>query len=236
MSIPKRIITTWICDRERDRYTDRHREILGHCMNSWLRVMPDYEIVVITMGNVGYLGLDAWVDRCLEQGNFIGVSQWARLKALSAIGGVFLDADVEAVRPFDPMLEDEHAFVLGHLGNGQGFANNAIMASHKLHPFIATQFSALTSIKDIAHPDFGNHSGPFMVTELLKRVGWDGVDRDATLSNGTISVRSSKAFHPYSWNEGFTPECVTPETLAIHHWASSWKSAGEQTTHEWRTR
>jgi hypothetical protein len=239
VSIPKRIITTWICDRERDRYSERHREILGHCVQSWTRVMPDYEIVLITMGNVAQFGLDPWVERCIETGNFIGVSQWTRLKALASLGGVFLDADVEAVRPFDDLLVDDGLFTLGHLGNGQTFANNAVMASAPSHPFLGLMIRSLLGLIDLSHPDFGNHSGPFMVTNLLRAAGWDSVDRDATIDTpetGRVDVRSSAAFYPYSWNRGFSPDCIRPETLAVHHWASSWKSDAEQTTHAWRSR
>ena len=247
--IPKRIITTWIADPKRDKYQERHREMFAHCLTSWLRLMPDYEIVIVTYGSViesasfeGDLPHCQWVlERCKE-GNFIGASQWARLWWLHRLGGFFLDADVEAVKRFDELRGE--TYVLGHLGNGQNFANNAVMGVEKGHPWLLDQLDYIQKC-DPKHFDFGNETGPFMVSNLLRRGGWDGRDVDKTVivpcenhkvRGGAVSVtvRRSKVFHPYSYNEHFTPECLAEDTLAIHHWAASWKPVEEQTQQVWR--
>ena len=227
--IPRRIITTWICDAARDRYQPRHREMLAHCLTSWLRLMPDYEVVVVTLGNLFAHGEDQWCADRVREGNFIGCSQWARLRFLQARGGVFLDSDVEAVQRFDSLLSG--GCTVGHLGNGQRLANNCVMAAPAGHPFLSEQLAHIRGC-DPRHPDFGNNTGPFMMTQLLARRGWDGEDRDAQA--GEVTVRRSAVFHPYSWNVGFTPECVQPDTIAIHHWASSWKPVQEQPCATWR--
>ena len=67
--IPKRLITTWICDAERDRYQPRHREMFAHCLTSWLRLMPDYEVLIVTLGNIRMLGTDSWLDARIAEGN-----------------------------------------------------------------------------------------------------------------------------------------------------------------------
>jgi mannosyltransferase OCH1-like enzyme len=232
--IPKHIITTWICDPERDRYTDRHRDMFKTCFDSWMRLMPDYQYTIITYGDL-VDKQDPWLRARLAEGNFIGASQWARLAYLYEYGGIFLDADVQAIKRFDELLETP--FTLGHLGNGQRFANNAVMACHREHPWIHEHMAGIKRA-DPRHPDFGNHTGPFMVTELLKKRGWSTEDRDEIVEigreEGSVSVRRSAVFHPYSWNESFGPEVIKHDTIAVHHWASSWKPEAEQTTHAWR--
>jgi hypothetical protein len=232
--VPKRIITTWITDTGRDTYTDRHREMFQHCLNSWLKLMPDYEIVVVTLGNLFKAAApDDWVTACIRSGRFIGASQWARLQFLNRYGGIFLDADVEAVQRFDSLLHT--GYTLGHLGNGQQFANNAIMATCAEHPFLAEQFDYLTTQTDPLKdgPDFGNASGPFMVSNLLRQKGWDGADKDTEVHG--ITVRRSAVFHPYNWNQSYDPALhLQPDTLAVHHWASSWKARDQQPQHGWR--
>ena len=232
--IPKHIITTWICDPERDRYTERHRDMFTTCFDSWLRLMPDYQITVVTYGDVVDKA-DPWLQARLREGNFIGASQWARLAYLYEYGGIFLDADVQAIQRFDSLLDTP--FTLGHLGNGQHFANNAVMACSAGHLWIPEHMKGIKRA-DPSHPDFGNHTGPFMVTELLKAKGWSGQDRDEVVdlgpTMGLVSVRGSSVFHPYNWNQSFTPECIQPDTIAVHHWASSWKADKDQTTHDWK--
>ena len=49
-----------------------------------------------------------------------------------------------------------------------------------------------------------------------------------------MHVRRSAVFHPYNWNQSFTPDCLQPDTLAVHHWASAWKAPDQQTTHAWK--
>lgn len=224
--IPKRIITTWICDPARDRYQPRHREMFEHCLTSWLKLMPDYEIVIVTLGNLRQYGTEPWLEKRIEEGNFIACSQWARIQFLYCLGGVFLDADVEAVQRFDSLLDVN--FTLGHIGAGQGWANNAVMACAEQHPFLVTQMAALRRVP-LTHADYGNATGPALVSGLLYAKGWGGRDADANVDG--ITVRSSRAFHPYPWYEA---RQTYPETIAIHHWASSWKPLAEQPQQAWR--
>jgi mannosyltransferase OCH1-like enzyme len=232
--IPRHIITTWIADVGRDRYQERHRDMFKVCFDSWLRLMPDYQITVVTYGDLRDKS-DPWLQDRLKEGNFIGGSQWARLAYLYEFGGIFCDADVMAVQRFDSLLETP--FTVGHLGNGQRFANNAVMACEAGHPWLHEQMSAIHKANP-QHPDFGNHTGPFMLSELLYKRGWSGEDREEIVELGKnwgpVAVRRSAVFYPYNWNQRYSPECHQPDTLAVHHWASSWKAEADQTTHAWQ--
>lgn len=236
MHIPRRIITTWICDPERDRFTDRHRDICDACIRSWLKVMPDYDIRIVTLGNLFEFEHDPWIEARVAEGNWIGASQWARLSYLKHLGGIFFDADVEAIRRFDPLLPDHGVFHVGHLGNGQTFANNAIMVCRPQHPFLDVLMQGIQR-QDPRNPEFGNLTGPFLLSSILRAAGWDGQDRNAlvTVGGDEIAVHRSAVFHPYNWNQHFDRAVhVQPDTLAVHHWASSWRPAEKQTTQNWR--
>ena len=231
--IPRRIVTTWICDPARDGYNERHREMLAQCLTSWLRLMPDYELEFVTMGNIRRFGTSEWLEARLAEGNFIAASQYARIVWLKWLGGVFVDADVEAAQRFDSLLADEDVLTLGHLGNGQGFANNAVMAAAAGHPALLEMERLLYRVPP-THADYGNATGPVMVTHMLREQCWDGADREMRI--GDVQVRRSAVFYPYNWNQGFTPECVQADTIALHHWASSWKPREQQPHHVWRER
>lgn len=238
--IPRRLVTTWICSPEQDRYTSAHRRLFERCLRSWLRLMPDYALDVVTLGNLYDLGRDPWVEARVAEGNFIGASQWARLRWLQEKGGIYVDMDVEAVQRFDALLGHplgDVSLFLGHMGAAP-FANNAVMGSVPGHAFLEMQMRHLLHQCDPADPEFGNASGPFMVTHLLQLLGWQERDANAVVA-GTIAVHDSKTFHPYGWREAYTPACHAPHTVAVHHWGESWKpKAGlavrEMTEAQWQ--
>jgi hypothetical protein len=228
--IPKRLTTTWICDSARDPYTDLHRDMFARCLQSWLRLMPDYSLTVITLGNVWDIcGPDPWAEALAEDGNFIGVAHYALYTDLLRHGGVHLDMDVEAVQRFDPLLSER--CVIGHLGQpDKPRVNVAVLASEPGHPFLVNMLDGLKAC-DPARQNFGNDGGPFLSSRLLRERGWSGVNEDARLSDGIV-VKRSAAFYPYLWTEDYSPACHQPDTLAVHHWGQSWLArVGKRETH-----
>jgi mannosyltransferase OCH1-like enzyme len=216
VSIPKRLITTWIGDRRADPYTDHHRTLFATCLQSWLRVMPDYALTVITRGSLWQFARDPWIAAQVDRGQYIGASNWARLLWLHHLGGVYLDMDVEVVRPFDDLL-GEHCVV--GCNPGGGWVNNAVLLAEPEHPLLMQLVRDLHRC-DPEDPQFGNASGPLALTKALKKRGWSG--RDAAADLEQVRVLPSAAFAPYRWTEAYTPACIQPETYAVHHWAQSW--------------
>jgi hypothetical protein len=76
---------------------------------------------------------------------------------------------------------------------------------------------------DHSLPAVENELGPRMFTKLLLGHGWERKDEDATVAG--VRVLNSKRFYPYPWQESYTPDCVTPGTYAVHHWAHTWNPA-----------
>jgi hypothetical protein len=40
-----------------------------------------------------------------------------------------------------------------------------------------------------------------------------------------VMVLPVDVFYPFSWEEEFSPDCVTPRTLAVHFWEKNWKAS-----------
>ncbi len=222
---PKRLITTWICDATHGAYRERDKQRFYKCLESWHRLMPDYDIRIVSEANSLDYGQDDWIVEQLRTRNLIGASQWARLKWPFELGGVYVDMDVEAVQRFDGLLDD--TFFVAHEGGDQ-YANNAVMGSPAGHPFLTTQLEMLRTL-DVSDPQFGNNSGPRMVTRLLKASGWHGRNERAVLVKDAITVYPHTLCYPYFWRERFTPTCLKPDTVAVHHWSSSWDQHNPQT-------
>lgn len=203
--IPKNIFTTWIHDH-RTPYTATHERLFMRCVSSWQNLMPDYTIKVIDFEEISKHD-DPWLQMRLEEGLFIGASQWARLWYLRKYGGIYFDMDVEAVKAFDPLLNDMMFFGI----QKDGFINNAVIGSEVNHPFLTEQLAYIRTC-DPRDPQFGNETGPRMVTRLMQR-DWIGK---------CVTVYSPEVFYPYHWNEEFRPGAITGQTYAVHHWASTW--------------
>ncbi len=225
---PKRLITTWICDATHSAYRERDKQQFYKCLESWHRLMPDYDIRIVSEANILDYGSDGWIREQLRVGNGIGASQWARLHWLHAIGGIYVDMDVEAVQRFDGLLDD--TFFVAHEG-ADNYANNAVMGAPAGHPFLARQLETLRHL-DVTDPQFGNNSGPRMVTRLLREAGWQNRDTLAVLPDQAITVYPHTLCYPYFWRERFTPSCIKADTVAVHLWASSWDQHNPSTP-EW---
>jgi mannosyltransferase OCH1-like enzyme len=136
-----------------------------------------------------------------------------RLEALWANGGVYLDSDVEVLRPFDELLrlrmfaayEDAHIIP------------DAVLGAEAIHPAIHACIElALERIQsgstDWRTGDGAWATGPGVTTTILP------CRRDVTLF-------APEAFYPYHYSEkdrrheDFTGN---PNTYAVHHWCGSW--------------
>lgn len=212
--IPARLITTWITPPEDDQYADQHRLLFAHCFSSWLRVMPDYEIEIITLGTLLEWDLPPYVEAWLEAGQYVAVANWARVQALASRGGCYLDMDVEARARLD-QVRASGTCVVGHYGGGQDWCNNGVILAEAGHPMLGQVLHLLQT----ADPE-GNETGPRIWSRELHRRGWDGQDRRAEVWG--VTVLPHEVFYPYHWSEYYRPDCVTEDTVLVHHWARSW--------------
>jgi glycosyltransferase involved in cell wall biosynthesis len=146
---------------------------------------------------------------------------YLRCQRILETGGIYLDVDVEAVRPLDGFRTN--ALFMG--SESRTHVNNAIFGAQAGHPFL-TECLAYMDAFPLEHPEVENETGPRMFTNLMKRRGWR--PGNTTQMVGDITVYNSKWFYPYPWDALFHPSCITPETHAIHRWAFSWNPAFQQ--------
>ena len=76
------------------------------CIESWKKIMPDYEIKRWDESNYD-VNKNSFVKEAYENKKWAFVSDYARLDIIYNYGGIYLDTDVEVIKTFDDLLEYE---------------------------------------------------------------------------------------------------------------------------------
>jgi hypothetical protein len=205
--IPRILHWCWYGPQPLD--TDHER-----CLASWQRHLPDWTIHRWDESN-SPLAVD-YCQRALAEQRWSRLTNYVRLWALTAHGGVYLDADVELCRPLDPLL-DHGAFLGFQLRDeGPGWVNTAVLGATPGHPFLA-ECLELTLARFREHGEFP--LSPHVTTAALRR---RGLRHYGPQQLGDIALLGVEAFYPHSWLEPYDPHRITSDTYAVHLWKHSW--------------
>lgn len=185
------------------------------CINSWKQFLPEYEIIEWNEKN---FPLDKYIfaKEALENRKFAFVSDVSRLHALVEMGGVYMDTDVEVLKPLDDFL---------HLAAFSGFENDdyvptGIMASEK-NSVWATELLGYYHNRSFIKEDgsFDMRPNTMVITEMMLEKGFK-------MTNTFQEIEGYVAFYP---NDYFCPKSyktgnieLTQNSYCIHHFAKSW--------------
>ena len=81
-------------------------ERIKHCIESWKKYMPDWEIKEWNEDNIPE-DLNDFYKQAMGNKKWAFASDVARLYALYTEGGVYMDTDVEVYKPLDEFLTEE---------------------------------------------------------------------------------------------------------------------------------
>ncbi len=207
MSIPKIIHYCWFGPKSLSALNER-------CITSWQALLPDYEVRRWDESNVS---LDN--DYCraaYAQGQWSRVSNYVRVQVLHAHGGWYFDTDIEVLKRFDDLDDNEVVLGFQQERDDVDWINNAVIGAVAGHPFLARSLLTLDATYT-RHQYFPR--GPELFTQLLRGAGLSAYGRQQVHG---ITLLPYPYFYPYPWNGKFTPECITPETYCIHHWEGTW--------------
>jgi hypothetical protein len=185
-------------------------------MESWRRFAPEFSIVEWNESNFDVSAMpftrDALADR-----SFAFVSDVARAKILYEHGGVYLDTDMELLRPLVEFLQPGVDFFSGYEpGN---FVVSGMIGSVPRHP-IWEKYMVHYSHAAYWNADGSKFSASNvpLFTALLEERGL--VREDRLQCFGEIVIYPSTVFCPLDYRTGKLT--IAPESAAIHHYAGSW--------------
>ena len=185
------------------------------CINSWKQFLPEYEIIEWNEKN---FPLEDYIfaKEALESRKFAFVSDVSRLDALVEMGGVYMDTDVEVLKPLDDFL---------HLPAFSGFENDdyvptGIMASEK-NSVWATEMLAYYDNRRFIKTDgsFDMQANTIIITDFMQAKGFVMNNKFQQI-NGYVTFYPNDYFCPKSYKTGNIE--LTENSYCIHHFAKSW--------------
>lgn len=197
---------------------DKKPRNIQRCIDSWTRVMPDFEIKCWD-GNSFDFDSVAFVRDAMAEKKYAFAADYVRLYALYTEGGIYLDSDVFVKRPFDIFLSD--SFFCGTEaywadGKLRYRMEPAIMGAEKGHPFLKqcmlfyqhNHFSTATTSKDNVMPK--------VISRYALEYGYCYENKKQQLKDITIYPTS------YFTNTLHKDTSQEAEIYAIHQNAGSW--------------
>lgn len=197
-------------------------EKIKHCMESWRKFLPDYEIIEWNEYNFD-VNSCVYTAQAYQTKKWAFVSDYARLYALYHHGGIYLDTDVEIRKPLDDFLEN--SFFTGFEANDS--LTTAVMGAKKHNPHIEellSQYKDRVFLKEDGSID--DTPNTIVITSYMLHKG--------ILSNGKKQEKDGVTVYPQIY---FCPnnflrifEKYSEKTYAVHHCEQSWMDDPKSTS------
>ena len=216
MSIPKVIHYCWFGRGAMPKLAEK-------CIASWKKYCPDYQIICWNEDNFD-ISQNRYAKEAYDAKKWAFVSDYVRLKVLYDEGGIYLDVDVEVIKSFDSLLEEQGFMGFddqGIIATGLGFA------CEKGNELIA---ALLEDYNDIG---FVQSDGTYDLTPCpdrntasLQRLGLDLNNKDQVFMG--IHMLPEDYLCPMKYYTG--KKIITKNTYSIHHYCASWTSKKSKRT------
>lgn len=199
--IPMKIHTCWFGPHPKP-------PIIERCLATWREQLPDYEIIERNEQNFD-IDCCAYVRDAYKSGKWAFVTDYVRLWALYNYGGIYMDADVEVLKPFDRFLH--HRAFTGHEIDDLWLT--AVLGAEPGHPWIGMLLRHYEAAPFDCVPN----------TQVVTRLSRSLLERTAY---GFKYLRDGVVIYPADTFAGYDHQelkpIVTENSYATHHFAGSW--------------
>ena len=206
--IPKIVHYCWFGHNQKSKLIEK-------CISSWKKYLPDWEIIEWNESNYDVYK-NEYISEAYRNQKWAFVVDFARFDILNQHGGVFLDADVELLKPIPDDMLNHPAFT--GFETSSTVAPGLIFASEVGHPMLqkimdvyrSKQYGQIINGKIETIVD--------IVTEILYR--------DGLIKNNKMQNIKGVVVYPQEYFCCFNHETqnfdIAEETISIHHYAASW--------------
>jgi mannosyltransferase OCH1-like enzyme len=194
------------------------------CMATWKVKLQGYEFMLWDAKRFDINSI-LWVKQAFEVETYAFAADYLRLYAVYNYGGIYLDMDMEVVKPFDPLLQSD--LMLAYENHISKNIEAGCFGAERGHPYIKKCMeyfetkpffdqSLLQKILDMPKAERCEFIDPMIMPEVMK--------------NAVEQYFVKNDFHIYS-RDYFTAKNVmtgklevTENTFTIHHFATQYHS------------
>lgn len=241
--IPKVIHYCWLSN---DPYPRKIRK----CIETWKKVLPDYEIKLWNTENFDIANSPKYVQEAFKQRKWAFAADYIRMYALYHEGGIYLDSDVKVLKSFDEFLNhsffsslEYHPTQIAATGSDKMIDKdgNRIVDDYvsgcQIQAAIMGAEAGCQFVKDVLddyeHRNFIQADGslnttvlsPYIYARVMEQYGFKYKDEDQALRDNIMIYRSEI----FAGNR----HEVTPASYAIHYCAHSWHMSFKEKLKKW---
>lgn len=195
-------------------------ELAQHCINSWQKFCPDYVIMRWDESNFDFEKYP-YAKEAFQAKKWAFITDVVRLHALVMYGGIYMDTDVEVIKPLDILL-NYRAF--------SGFESDTniptgTMAAEKEHPLF------MEFLNDYQNSHFIKPDGKYDLTTNVTRITQKCLSY-GLVQNNTLQTIEGFTLLPKDYlcakDPGTKIMTITKNTYTIHHFDGSWHTPKER--------
>lgn len=196
-------------------------QLAKDCIASWHKFMPDWEYKLWNEDSFDVQSVP-YVKEAYESRKYAFVTDYVRLYALQTEGGVYMDTDVEILKPLDDLMHLT-AFT-SYEGSKHKPPVTGLMASEAGGAWVTEQIESYEDAHFIK-PDgsFDTTTNTIRITEIMKSNGFcpDGLKQQYK----DLTVFPAEYFCPRQTTGEYLK---TENTYCDHHFMGSWSGNGKQ--------
>jgi len=214
--IPKIIHYCWFGRNPKPKLAEK-------CIRSWKKHCPDYEIIEWNEDNYDIAEAPLYVRQAYEMKKWAFVTDYVRLQVVYENGGIYMDTDVELLKPLDFLLNNAAYFGFEdgidiNTGLGFGAQKGAPILKELMEDYSGIPFRKPDG-------DYDHTTCPTRNTKVLLRHGLSQDDSLQTLSGG-ILILPAIYLSPIDFETKFRRH--SGETISIHWFSGSWLTEQER--------
>lgn len=205
-SIPKILHYCWFGKNKKSK-------LVKKCIQSWKKYCSDFEIIEWNETNFD-VNICPYVREAYERKKWAFVSDYARHYVLLNYGGIYLDTDVELLRPIDDLLKNKF---MGIQRLNKNINSGLMMGSLKSDWFCKKIVDEYNLDNFIVDGKENLRTVCMRATEIMQKYGYERIDKTQKCLD--YIIYESKYFDP---GTDYNNERDRNLCYSIHHYAASW--------------
>ena len=184
-------------------------------IESWKKYCPSYEIIRWDESNYD-VSKNQYMKQAYDCKKWGFVPDYARVDIIYQYGGVYLDTDVEIIKPLDDLLYDEMYCgfeSVSHINFGHGFGS---VKGHKILEKVIEDYEQRAFV--LKNGELDLTPSPALQSEVLRKEGF--------CLNGLYQKKKKVVVYPKDvmcpQDYFLINDVISDRTYSIHHYAATW--------------